>query len=257
MYDSSLKASIYDLMYRNVYQKHASLFLRLISRYQAPGKHLLDLCCGTGSHLEIYQKFGYVVEGVDVNESMVDLARKKLGDGAIHLGDMRFFVSQKKYDIITCHSFSILHNTILNDLEKTVRNCHSLLNPSGILVFDILDRSIDTQSAKPGNIEDIDLDPDSPLFSRYSDEFEVSYDVRWSCSDSKERLLVSVSLIVEDRGNVEKMEETMEMGAFSIDRVIDCMREIGFNVRAFVKSSTHVQERAGNEAEAVIVAVKR
>lgn len=56
--------------------------------YPDPGMTVLDIGCGTGTHLEIYQKAGCRVFGIDLSPSMVEISRKKLdGRGEIYLGD--------------------------------------------------------------------------------------------------------------------------------------------------------------------------
>jgi ubiquinone/menaquinone biosynthesis C-methylase UbiE len=52
------------------------------------GVSVLDIGCGTGTHLEIYQKAGCKVVGIDASSSMLEVARAKLtGRAELHLGD--------------------------------------------------------------------------------------------------------------------------------------------------------------------------
>ena len=47
-----------------------------------PDRHILDLGCGTGTHLSIYQQVGSLVSGVDMSPTMLAQARAKLGSTA-------------------------------------------------------------------------------------------------------------------------------------------------------------------------------
>ncbi len=52
------------------------------------GMHVLEVGCGTGINLKLYQKAGCEVHGIDLSPSMVKAAGKKLGKQAeIKLGD--------------------------------------------------------------------------------------------------------------------------------------------------------------------------
>lgn len=49
---------------------------------------VLEVGCGTGTNLELFAEAGCEVSGVDLSPSMMDLARRKLGDRAdLRLGD--------------------------------------------------------------------------------------------------------------------------------------------------------------------------
>lgn len=52
------------------------------------GMRVLDIGCGTGIHLSLYQQAGCEVFGIDASPAMLDVARKRLGDRAdLRLGD--------------------------------------------------------------------------------------------------------------------------------------------------------------------------
>lgn len=52
------------------------------------GIRVLEVGCGTGSNLRLYQKIGCEINGIDLSPSMVEVATKKLGEKAhIKLGN--------------------------------------------------------------------------------------------------------------------------------------------------------------------------
>lgn len=54
----------------------------------APGLRVLDVGCGTGTHLDLYQQAGCEAYGIDLSPHMLDVARQKLEDRAqLLLGD--------------------------------------------------------------------------------------------------------------------------------------------------------------------------
>jgi len=46
------------------------------------GMAVLDVGCGTGVHLELYRRFECSLFGIDASESMLDVAKKRLGEFA-------------------------------------------------------------------------------------------------------------------------------------------------------------------------------
>ena len=46
------------------------------------GMNVLDIGCGTGTHLKLYQEKGCHIFGIDLSEAMLKVARKKLGTNA-------------------------------------------------------------------------------------------------------------------------------------------------------------------------------
>lgn len=52
------------------------------------GMSILDVGCGTGTHLELYQRYQCNLYGIDLSPSMLDVARNRLGGTAqLDLGD--------------------------------------------------------------------------------------------------------------------------------------------------------------------------
>jgi len=72
-------AKYYDLIYLSKdYKKESKKLMRIIKRYKkSEGKNLLDVACGTGSHLKFLEK-KFDCFGIDVNNEMLKIARKKL-----------------------------------------------------------------------------------------------------------------------------------------------------------------------------------
>jgi ubiquinone/menaquinone biosynthesis C-methylase UbiE len=80
------------------------------------GMDVLDIGCGTGAHLKIYQQEKCHVYGIDLSDSMLKVARSKLGEDA----DLRRCDATKtpfkenKFDLI-------LISTVLHELSHQIR----------------------------------------------------------------------------------------------------------------------------------------
>jgi len=68
----------------------------------AKGMNILDVGCGTGTHLELYQRYECNLYGLDISPSMLEVAQRRLGDTAkLDLGnatDMPY--EENKFDLI-------------------------------------------------------------------------------------------------------------------------------------------------------------
>lgn len=79
-------AAIYDRLFEPLNRGLRMLGVRMILPEQ--GMRVLDVGCGTGSHLDIYRGSGCTLFGIDASPSMLDVARSRLGEGAdLRLGD--------------------------------------------------------------------------------------------------------------------------------------------------------------------------
>lgn len=92
------------------------------------GLRVLEIGCGTGSNLRLYQKSGCEVNGIDLSPSMVKVATKKLGEQAnIKLGD----ASQMPYPdnhfdlviaMLTLHEVpNSIRAPIINEMRRVMK----------------------------------------------------------------------------------------------------------------------------------------
>lgn len=71
---------------RKAYELEGELLLRLGTLAQGEG--VLEVGCGTGSHLKIFMRKGLTVTGIDISPPMLQVARQKLGkEVKLCLGD--------------------------------------------------------------------------------------------------------------------------------------------------------------------------
>ncbi len=103
MYSQSAK--YYDALYRALgkdYVQEARALERIVSgRSTSGGSALLDVGCGTGKHIEALRDH-FTCEGLDVNRSMLDIARARNPETVFHSADMIGFNLGKRFDAITC-----------------------------------------------------------------------------------------------------------------------------------------------------------
>jgi len=70
----------YDKLFEPINKGLRVLGLRMF--LPKAGMSILDVGCGTGSHLAFYQRYDVNLFGIDTSPAMLSVARERLGDGA-------------------------------------------------------------------------------------------------------------------------------------------------------------------------------
>lgn len=129
-------AEVYDIYYSWLdYEGHGETIRELIRAKNPHAVTVLDVACGTARYTEQLGKW-YTVEGLDISESMLSVAHRRMPDTVFHLADMTAFDLGKRYDAIVCMFSSIAYITSLKELASMIRNCERHLNPAGVLIIE-------------------------------------------------------------------------------------------------------------------------
>ena len=79
-------AGIYEWLFDSMNKGLKLVGIRMFR--PSKGMNILDVGCGTGSHLELYQRYKCNLYGINLSPSMLNVARNRLGDTAqLDLGD--------------------------------------------------------------------------------------------------------------------------------------------------------------------------
>ncbi len=115
-------------------RKDVAVLGRLIKRHlRSKGKKLLDVACGTGLE-DKYLKTSFDLTGIDLNNGVLRIARRRNPDVRYLQGDMKTFDLGTQFDVITCFD-AMCYLRTYRDLRKTLSNFHDHLVPGGLLVF--------------------------------------------------------------------------------------------------------------------------
>jgi SAM-dependent methyltransferase len=130
----------FDLLIdRPVPKECTTLASWLVERGVLPGAELLDAGCGTGRYARELARRGYIVQGIDSSEELIDVARRSIGEapGAVSfaVGDIQQQPAGR-YDAILCRG--VLNDVVEDDVREGVLKTFGwALRPSGVLILDV------------------------------------------------------------------------------------------------------------------------
>lgn len=131
MYD---KPAVYDLMYSGKDYAAESALLTDVIRDRVPrAASLLDVACGTGSHLRLTGE-SFAAEGLELSPDMAAIARER--GCAVTVGDMRDFDLGRRFDAVVCLFGSIGYAGGKAGLDAAVARMAAHLAPGGVLVIE-------------------------------------------------------------------------------------------------------------------------
>ena len=120
-------AGIYDRLFDSMNKGLKLVGIRMFR--PSKGMNILDVGCGTGSHLELYQRYQCNLFGIDLSPSMLEVARERLGDSAqLDLGDAtEMTYEDDKFDLVI--SMLSLHEmspetrlAVLNEIKRVLKS---------------------------------------------------------------------------------------------------------------------------------------
>lgn len=139
----SAYAPAYDFVYdQKDYDGEVELLHRLFVEYaEGDVRSVLDLGCGTGSHLLRLASTGYEVVGVDRSSEMLAVAAKKARERnlnvTLHQQDVRQFQLSNRFDAVIMMFAVLGYQTENSDILDTLRAARRHMRAGGLLVFDI------------------------------------------------------------------------------------------------------------------------
>jgi len=214
-------ARYYDRIY--AFKDYAAEVERLAAIIEAhrPGEQpssaprLLDVACGTGLHLE-HLKTRFDAQGLDLCPELVEIAREHNPDVTFHLGDMRTFDLDRRFDIVTCLFSSIGYMTTIEDLHRAIGWMAAHLVPGGLLV---IEPWLTPDAWTPNTVHGLYIDDPDLKIARINTSF---VDGRLSIFDLHH-------LIGTPEGTTHVVEHH-EMGLFTVDEMNESFVAAGLDI---------------------------
>jgi SAM-dependent methyltransferase len=205
-------ASYYDRFYQTKnYEKEINFLDKIFSQNQI--KTVLDVGCGTGSHLSKLTQYGYDGEGIDLNAEMVEIAKTKL-HGKASQADMRTFNLGRKYDAVISMFAVFNHNGDVSDAHKALTKFRSHLHEGGILILDLYNPQSSGQ--KEASVDG------------------VTKIMKWQLNPETQ-ICESVVTFVEYGKTIE---ESFPLRIYSMSQITQLLKQAGFNQVEFYDNYT-------------------
>jgi SAM-dependent methyltransferase len=210
-------APFYDRLYNPFkdYAKESARLRELIAKLHPQAGSVLDIGCGTGTHLSHLQD-AYAVAGVDISPGLLEVARTKYPGIPFHLGNMLDFDLGRRFDVITCLFGSIGYVRDVAGLRRAAANFARHLAPGGLL---LIEPWLSPETFKPGTIthnvvNDDDMKASWMYVARREEGVSV-FDIHY--------LVGTVDGVVHSR-------DLQILGLFRSEEYLECLHGAGLKV---------------------------
>lgn len=209
-------AEMYDAVYSwKDYAAESEVVHRAIQARCPGASTLLDVACGTGSHLR-YLAEHYRAEGVDLDPKMIEHAAARLPGVAFHQGDMAGFDLGRTFDAVICLFSSIGYALTPERLRAAVATFARHTAAGGVVA---IEPWITPEGFADGNIHAIFVDrPDLKIARMDLSRREGTTSI------------LDLTYLVGTPQGIRVLTEHHELGLFSDGQYRDAFAEAGLEV---------------------------
>jgi len=198
------------------YQGQAARIAAIARELCPDARTLLDVACGTGLHLE-YLASEFRCEGLDVSESMLQIAQARNPGMTFHLGDMRGFGTGRRYHVVICLFSSITYAMDVPGLRGTLQKFAEHLVPGGACIVEPFIPPEAWVDERTGHVRQADL----PQLTVAMVDRATRYD---------RTVVREIAYAAATSSGVDQVLERHTFGLFSADDYLDAFRHAGFHV---------------------------
>ncbi len=208
-------AEYYDAIYSfKDYAAEAARIEAIIGeKGRSGGRHLLDVGCGTGAHL-VHLREHFEVTGIDMDEAMLQIARRRLPDVTFHQADMAQFDLGVRFDAVVCLFSAIGYTRTLKRMRQAVSAMARHLVRGGVL---LIEPWFTPDAWKPGGPHAVFVDRPELKLARIN----VSAPAQGRLS------VLEMHYLVGEPVGVRSFIERHELGLFEMDEYLEALRDAG------------------------------
>lgn len=212
----------------------------------APGS-VLDLGCGTGTHLATFSRLGYRVVGVDADPLMLAVAVRKAPGAGLVCADLRrlpLTPSHTGFDAALCLESPLAYLLDDSELAGALHGIHRSLAEHARLVVDVFDY-LGTLGARP-------ITPQESHFETAT----MRVSVRESHHYAKQRRVWTMrqAFEVEEAAGRSRFEVVHRLRMRSIDEYAQALERAGFAVLDALTAYPQAPEALRHERRLILVA---
>lgn len=217
MYKEDL-AYIHDVGFGDFALKSAAGLLAILQQKNIEKGLIIDLACGSGIWAKILTDFGYDVLGIDLSESMLNLAKKKAPLAQFQQGSL-FRLNLPLCDAITCIGEGINYQFDPHGddaIQQLFQGIYHSLKPGGVFIFDIIE---------PGYI--MGNNPQKNYFT--GEDWVILLETE---ENKNNHILTRKITIFRQIGDLyRRSEEIHSVKLYKSPIIADKLRKVGFKVR--------------------------
>ncbi len=181
-----------------------------------PPRRVLEVGCGPGLRLAVLRQWRnkYRPEGLDRDPAMLNLAARRVPGVPLHLGDIRDFALEDRYDAVLCLFGVIGYMDNVAEMTAALTRMREHLVPGGVLLLEpwltpdrVTNRYLRADSAKR-----TDLEVQRMNFTRVVEN----------------KSLLSVHYLIGDSNGVRHVQELRQLTLFTEAEYAEALREAGF-----------------------------
>jgi SAM-dependent methyltransferase len=214
VYKQSVK--LYDAIYHfKDYGAASERLHEFIQRFHRGACTFLDVACGTGKHAEWLQQH-YEVEGLDVSDDMLAIARERCPRLRFHCASMVAFDLGRTFDVVACLFSSIGYVKTVENFFRTVETLARHVAPGGLLIVEPY------------------FTPDSYWVGRLTMNVVDTTDhkIVWMyLSERVDRVSrLDIHYLIGTPSGVEDFRELHEIGLFTHEEYVNAFHRSGFDL---------------------------
>lgn len=140
-FETWFNSPYYHILYKNRDEQEAEFFIKNLVNKLAllPNSYILDIACGKGRHSIIFNKLGFIVNGIDISPENIKEAQKYANSRLqFYVHDMRKLFRINYYHLAVNLFSSFGYFKSDNEHQQAVNNMYKCLKPGGFLVIDFL-----------------------------------------------------------------------------------------------------------------------
>ena len=213
------RASLNDLIYHaKDYASEATRLCQLLRQEGVDeGSRVPEAACGSGRYLEVLERH-FQTTGFDLNEEMLEIARKRAPDSPVFVADMAELQVDQPFDALLClfSSIGYIHGT--DRLLRTVSAFADALRVDGVLVIE------------PWVSPDVGI-PGHPVLMTYEDDDLKVCRAFVTRAEGRRSILDFHWLVAQRDVGVEHLTERHELYMYTRQELLDRLSDAGFRAR--------------------------